>query len=69
MSQIQTRSQAFLGRGILEYSNSNYLVLAALIEAASGLSYPSYIERFIFKPLLMHEGIVNLMVELNNMLE
>lgn len=36
-----------------EYSNSNYLVLAYLIETVSGLSYPTYIERFIFKPLSM----------------
>ena len=39
-----------------EYSNSNYLVLACVIETVSGLSYPSYVERFIFKPLSMRES-------------
>lgn len=39
-----------------EYSNSNYLVLACLIEMVSGFSYPAYIQRFIFARLSMHDS-------------
>ena len=36
-----------------EYSNLNYNVLGLVIEAASGKSYPSYIQNHIFDPLGM----------------
>ena len=39
-----------------EYSNSNYLLLACLIEIASGMSYPFYIDQHIFKLLLMSDS-------------
>jgi CubicO group peptidase (beta-lactamase class C family) len=32
------------------YSNNGYMLLGAVIEKASGLSYPQYLERNIFKP-------------------
>ncbi|MBV9708658.1 MAG: beta-lactamase family protein [Chloroflexi bacterium] len=42
-----------------EYSNSNYLVLASLIEVISGEPYPHYMEEHIFKPLSMHDSFVS----------
>jgi CubicO group peptidase (beta-lactamase class C family) len=36
-----------------EYSNINYNLLGLVIEAASGMSYPDYIQRHIFIPLGM----------------
>ena len=36
-----------------EYSNSNYNLLGLIIEAASGESYPDYIQKHIFTPLDM----------------
>ena len=39
--------------GRISYSNANYLVLAAAIEAASGLSYYDYVERNVLRPLGM----------------
>lgn len=42
------------------YNNSNYAVLAALIEKATGTSYTTYLEATIFRPLNMnHTYIVN----------
>lgn len=40
------------------YNNSNYAVLAAIIEKASGKSYTEYIEKTIFKPLKMNHTYV-----------
>ena len=36
-----------------EYSNSNYVLLGLIIEAASGESYVDYVQRHIFTPLNM----------------
>ncbi len=36
-----------------QYSNANYVVLGAIIEAVSGQSYEEYIEQHIFEPLSM----------------
>jgi CubicO group peptidase (beta-lactamase class C family) len=36
-----------------EYSNANYVVLGAVVEAASGVNYPAYVYAHIFKPLGM----------------
>lgn len=41
-----------------EYSNANYLVLGALIEAVSGLDYARYIEMKILAPLGMTHSFV-----------
>jgi len=40
------------------YNNSNYAVLAALIEKVSGLSYTHYLEQNIFRPLNMNQTFV-----------
>ena len=39
-----------------KYSNSGYLLLGVIIQRVSGLSYPEYLERHIFKPLGMSES-------------
>jgi len=41
-----------------EYSNANYLVLGALIEAVSGQDYARYIETHILKPIGMTHSFV-----------
>jgi len=38
---------------VYEYSNTNYVLLAALIEKISGLSYENYMKTYLFKPLDM----------------
>jgi len=42
-----------------EYSNLNYNILGLVIEAASGESYPDYIQRHIFDPLDMRHSYTN----------
>lgn len=39
-----------------EYSNLNFNLLGLIIEAASGESYPAYIQNHIFNPLEMHHS-------------
>ncbi|MFD2571274.1 serine hydrolase domain-containing protein [Spirosoma soli] len=45
------------GRGF-SYSNTNYMVLASIIEKATGQSYEAFIRRNIFEPLGMHQTFV-----------
>ncbi len=40
------------------YSNTNYALLASVIEAVSGLSYKQFMERYIFDPLGMKSTFV-----------
>ncbi|MDP3444210.1 MAG: serine hydrolase, partial [Ignavibacteria bacterium] len=42
-----------VGTGI-EYSNLNFVVLGAIIESVSGLSYEEYVREFIYTPLDMN---------------
>jgi CubicO group peptidase (beta-lactamase class C family) len=39
-----------------EYSNANYITLGMIVQAVSGLSYETYIQEHIFKPLEMHNS-------------
>ncbi|MEL6306139.1 MAG: serine hydrolase domain-containing protein, partial [Bacteroidota bacterium] len=41
------------------YTNANYILLAAIIEEASGMSYESYLHKAIFEPLGMKNTLVN----------
>lgn len=43
-----------------EYSNLNYMLLGLIIEAASGESYPDYIQHHIFDPLGMGHSFTSL---------
>ncbi|GAB2520276.1 serine hydrolase domain-containing protein [Spirosoma aerophilum] len=45
------------GRGF-SYSNTNYMVLASIIEKATGQSYEAFIHKNIFEPLGMHQTFV-----------
>ena len=45
------------GRGF-SYSNTNYMVLASIIEKVSGQSYEAFIHRNIFEPLGMNQTFV-----------
>jgi len=40
------------------YSNTNYVLLALIIEQVTGLSYPEYMKQQIFTPLQMHDTYV-----------
>ena len=40
------------------YSNSNYAMLARLIEVVSGMSYPQFMKKYIFAPLGMEHTFV-----------
>lgn len=42
-----------------DYSNDNYVLLGAIIERASGMSYAQYLEEHIFKPTSMESSIAD----------
>jgi CubicO group peptidase (beta-lactamase class C family) len=41
-----------------EYSNTNYVLLAHIVERASGLTYEAFLQRHIFTPLKMNNTFV-----------
>lgn len=41
-----------------DYSNTGYAVLAYVVEVVSGMSYPEFVNEFIFDPLGMHNSFV-----------
>ena len=43
---------------VFEYSNSGYALLALVIEKASGLSFPKFLDRHIFKPASMKNTFI-----------
>ncbi len=45
------------GRGF-SYSNTNYMVLASIIEKVTGQSYEAFVHKNIFEPLGMHQTFV-----------
>jgi|GEM_PF-2137647 CubicO group peptidase (beta-lactamase class C family) len=52
-----------------EYSNLNYVILGAIIEAVSGMTYENYIDNKIFKPLNMNRSFADYRKALNYGLE
>lgn len=40
------------------YSNSNYFLLARLVESVTGQSFPEYLDKNVFKPAGMHNAFV-----------
>lgn len=40
-----------------EYSNTGYIVLAGIISAISGMSYPDFVTQKIFRPLQMNDSV------------
>ena len=41
-----------------EYSNTGYMLLATIIERASGMNYELFLKEYIFKPAKMNESLV-----------
>lgn len=41
-----------------DYSNTGYAVLAYVVEVVSGMSFPAFVEEYIFDPLGMHNSFV-----------
>lgn len=52
-----------------EYSNLNYVILGAIIEIISGMTYENFIEHNIFRPLEMQDSFADYQKALNNGLE
>jgi len=48
----------FISGSKFQYSNSGYLLLAEIISLVSGMSYAEYIVEHIFKPLEMHNSLI-----------
>ena len=46
----------------VEYSNFNYNILGLIVEAASGETYPDYIQKHIFDPLEMRHSYTSKVV-------
>ena len=42
-----------------EYSNTNYMLLTRIVERASGMRFADFVQQRLFKPLAMHESLVN----------
>jgi CubicO group peptidase (beta-lactamase class C family) len=49
---------AFAPGAQFRYSNTNYMLLALVIQKVSGMPYARYLERFIFKPAGMRDSYV-----------
>lgn len=41
------------------YTNTNFVLLALIVEKVSGMSFPSYMQKHIFEPLEMHHSFVH----------
>src|SRR5476651_482692 len=49
---IRNRPSLYFNPGdTLSYSNTNYLLLALVVEKVSGMTFSNYMDKFIFKPL------------------
>ena len=52
------KGPAFAAGSAFRYSNTNYVLLALVIEKASGLPFAEYLKRFVFDPAGMRETYV-----------
>ena len=57
--KIKKQSLEFEPGTQFNYSNSNYILLAYIIEKISGMSYAEYLMRYIFEPLKMYNSYVD----------
>jgi len=58
-------NQAFTPGKRFNYCNTNYVVLASIIEKASGVSYPQYMKDHFFTPLQMNHSFVKTIADSN----
>ncbi len=55
---LATESRLYFTAGsAYRYSNSGYALLALVVERASGLEFPSFLQQRIFAPLGMHDSV------------
>lgn len=50
--------RAFRSNSHFDYCNTNFVLLAALVEKVSGQSFPVYMKQNIFEPLQMHDTYI-----------
>ena len=55
---IKQESLEFIPGDKFDYSNSNYVLLAIIIEKVSGQKYSSFLKKYIFEPLKMNRTFV-----------
>jgi CubicO group peptidase (beta-lactamase class C family) len=55
---LANRPLEFTPGSRFRYNNSNYALLALLVEKISGTSFPKYVETNIFRPLEMHNSFI-----------
>ena len=55
---LEKQSRLYFATGsTYRYSNSGYALLALVVERASGLGYPEFLQQRIFAPLGMHDSV------------
>ena len=59
VAKAATLDPAYAPGSRWDYSNINYQILGRLVEVASGLSYPTYVENKILQPLGMEDSYVH----------
>ena len=57
INTFKTRPLEFAPGTKMVYSNNGYILLGAIIEKVSGISYPEYLKRNLFKPAGMNETL------------
>jgi len=59
VSYLLNRDTLYFAPGTaFRYSNSGFCVLAQIVEKVSGMSYPAFCSKYIFRPLGMHNTII-----------
>jgi CubicO group peptidase (beta-lactamase class C family) len=65
LSALKPGIQFYPGRRF-SYNNTGYIMLALIVEKASGMSYDKYVEKKIFKPLGMNNSFIYDIHDLNS---